>query len=87
MPSFTFITVYYKHGAYGSDQFKTLREGLQQFLEDYIGGDSHEDGIRRQQLEALPDQELLKEILKMGMADYFFSCPVFIHLVGFFGRF
>lgn len=76
MPSvdiFTFITVYYKHGEYGSQEFKTLREGLQEFLENYISGsDSHEDGIRRQQLEALPDEELLTEILKIGVADPFF---------------
>ncbi len=76
MPSvdiFTFITVYYKHGEYGSKEFKTLREGLQEFLEHYISkSDSHEDGIRRQQLEALPDEELLTEILKIGVADHFF---------------
>jgi len=64
---FTFITVYYKHGEYGSEEFKTLREGLQEFLEHYISeSDSHEGGIRRQQLEALPDEELLTEILKIG---------------------
>jgi len=69
MPSsdiFTFITVYYKHGRYSSEEFKTLREGLQEFLEHYISeSGSHEDGIRRQQLEALPDEELLMEILKI----------------------
>jgi len=59
--------VYYKHGEYGSKTFETLREGLQEFLERYISRiDSHEDGIRRQQLEALPDEELLTEILKIG---------------------
>ena len=82
MPSadiFTFITVYYKYGEYGSNEFKTLREGLLEFLEDYIGeSDSHQDGIRRQQLEALPDEELLTEILKMGMAD-----PLFITELSF----
>jgi hypothetical protein len=76
MPSvdiFTFITVYYKHGEYGSEKFATLREGLQEFLEQYISrSDSHEDDIRRQQLEALPDEELLTEILKIGVADPFF---------------
>jgi len=69
MPSvdiFTFITVYYKHGEYDSKEFKTLREGLQSFLDQYITSDSHEDGVRRQQLEALPDEELLTEIFKMG---------------------
>lgn len=72
MPSadiFTFISVYYKHGEYGSDQFETLREGLQEYLEDYIEGDEHEAGIRRQQLEALPDDGLLDEILKLGECD------------------
>jgi len=61
---FTFITVYYKNGHFGSEEFKTLREGLQEFVEDYI--DNSEDGIRRQQLEALPDEELLTEVLKLG---------------------
>lgn len=63
---FTFITVYYKYGEYGFDEFKTLREGLQQFLEDYTRGNNHEDGIHRQQLEALPDEELLTELLELG---------------------
>jgi len=66
---FTFITVYYKHGAYDTVEFKTLREGLLQFVEQYVGNDSHEDGIRRQQLEGLPDEELLTEILNIGVAD------------------
>ncbi len=73
MPSdeiFTFITVYYKHGTYGTMEFKTLREGLLRFVENYIdNSSSHEAGIRRQQLEALPDEELLTEILKIGVAD------------------
>jgi hypothetical protein len=63
---FTFITVYYKHGEYGADKFQTLRKGLQEFLEDYINGSKHEDGILRQQLEALPDDELLTELLELG---------------------
>jgi hypothetical protein len=66
---FTFITVYYKHGAYDSEEFSTLREGLLEFLKDYVKGGGHEDGIRRQQLEALPDEELLTEILKLGTFD------------------
>ena len=69
MPSadvFTFITVYYKHGEYYSKKFPTLRQGLQEFLQDYVNGTSHEDGIHRQQLEALPDGELLREIFKLG---------------------
>jgi hypothetical protein len=76
MPSadiFTFITVYYKHGDYGSEEFQTLREGLQEFLEDYIGGNEHEDGIHRQQLEGMPDEELLTEILKLGECDLIHS--------------
>lgn len=85
---FTFITVYYKYGEYYSRTFATLGEGLQEFLEDYISkSDSYEDGIRRQQLEALPDEELLTEILEMGVADPFFILQLFIHLIGFFGRF
>ena len=64
--TFTFITVYYKRGEYSSHEFQTLREGLQYYLEDYIGGRSHEDGIHRQQLESLPDEELLTEILQLG---------------------
>lgn len=64
---FTFITVYYKHGEYNSAEFETLREGLREFLEV-----SQEDGIRRQQLETLPDEELLTEILKIGLANPFF---------------
>jgi len=73
MPSddiFTFITVYYKHGAYDTEEFETLREGLQMFVDQYTDkSDSHDDGIRRQQLQALPDEELLTEILKIGVAD------------------
>lgn len=91
MPSvdiFTFITVYYKHGEYGSQEFQTLREGLQEFLERYISeSDSHEDGIRRQQLEALPDEELLTEILKIGVADFFFPSQLSFTLFVSFGRF
>jgi len=63
---FTFITVYYKHGDYGSQEFQTLRQGLQEFLENYFSGRNHEDGVPRQQLEALPDEKLLEEILKLG---------------------
>jgi hypothetical protein len=64
--TFTFISVYYKHGEYCSEEFPTLREGLQHFLEEYVDGTNHEDGIRRQQLEGLPDGELVQEILKLG---------------------
>ena len=94
MPSahvFTFLTVYYKYGEYSSERFTTLREGLQEFLENYIRvgseSDSHEAGIRRQQLEALPDEELLTELLKIGMADPFFLIQLSLTLFGFFGRF
>lgn len=78
MPSadvFTFITVYYKHGEYYSKKFPTLRQGLQEFLQDYVNGTSHEDGIHRQQLEALPDEELLTEIFKLGERNL--TCFIF----------
>jgi hypothetical protein len=66
---FTFLTVYYKYGDYGVRKFKTLREGLQQFLDEYLDGTEHEVGIRRQQLEALTDEDLLTEVLKLGESE------------------
>ena len=81
---FTFITVYYKYGEYGADRFQTLRKGLQEFLEQYISGTNYEDGIRHQQLEALPDDELLTELLDLGKCDLrVLYLSSFIHIVHF----
>jgi hypothetical protein len=78
---FTFLSVYYKHGEYSSKSFKTLREGLHKFLNEYLtGAEEHEVGIRRQQLEGLTDEDLLTEMLKLGGCDPI-SCMNFFHTV------
>jgi hypothetical protein len=77
---FTFLTVYYKYGDYSSKSFKTLRDGLHAFLNDYLDGTEHEVGIRRQQLEGLADEDLLTEILKLGEWDLIFYTICFSHL-------
>lgn len=62
---YNFITVCCKRGEYDVREFQTLRRGLQGFLQEYIPESEHEEG-ERQRLEALPDKELLAEILKLG---------------------
>jgi hypothetical protein len=62
---YTFITVNYKHGEYSVETYHTLRAGLQVFLEEYTAGGERQDSLH-QQLEALPDEKLLTEVLNLG---------------------
>jgi hypothetical protein len=59
---FTFLTVYYKYGDWSQEEFKTLRDGLNNFLEEYTCSDEAE----REELRGLPDDDLLKQLLKLG---------------------
>ena len=58
---FTFVTVYYKHGEWGTEVYDTLREGLLKFVRHYC--DSAVEGER---LVSLDDEELLDRMLVMG---------------------
>jgi hypothetical protein len=57
---FTFVTVYYKHGDWGTTVFDTLHEGLLEFVKEYSSGAESE------KLLSLDDEKLLDELLVLG---------------------
>ena len=57
---FTFVTVYYKHGEYGTDSFDTLREGLMEFV------DQTAPKSEKESLALLDDKELADRLLEIG---------------------
>jgi len=57
---FTFVTVYYKHGEWGTDVFDTLRKGLLKFV------DSTAPDSERESLVLLDDKELANRLLEIG---------------------
>jgi hypothetical protein len=60
---FTFVTVYYKHGEWGTQVYDTLREGLLEFVQRHCGSAAERE-IER--LVSLDDEELLDRMLIIG---------------------
>jgi hypothetical protein len=60
---FTFVTVYYKHGEWGTEVYDTLREGLLEFVRRYCDSTAERE---IQRLVSLDDEELLDRILIIG---------------------
>jgi len=66
---FTFVTVYYKHGEWGTEVYDALREGLLYFV------DSTASVSEREDLVSLDDEELVDRLLEIGMhMVYFWPC-------------
>ena len=66
---FTFVTVYYKHGEWGTRVYDTFREGLLDFV------DSTASASERKDLVSLDDEELVDKLLEIGMyMVYFWPC-------------
>jgi hypothetical protein len=65
---FTFITVYYKHGAWDTHEFATMRDGLESFLDKYIpiDGMSNEELEDREKMRRLPNDDLLQILFDLG---------------------
>ena len=60
---FTFVTVYYKRGEWGTQVYDTLREGLLDFVGEYCESAREKD---RLQVLSLDDEDLLDRMLSMG---------------------
>ena len=58
---FTFVTVYYKHGAWGTEVYNTLREGLLDFV------DKTASASEKEQLVSLDDEDLIDRLFDIGM--------------------
>jgi hypothetical protein len=66
---FTFVTVYYKHGEWGSQVYDTLREGLLDLVEH------HSAPSEREKLVSLDEEELVDRLLVIGKHTvYFWAC-------------
>jgi hypothetical protein len=57
---FTFVTVYYKHGGWGTSVYDTLREGLLDFVNRCASP------AQRETLISLDDEDLLDRMLIIG---------------------
>jgi hypothetical protein len=66
---FTFVTVYYKHGEWGTEVYDTLQAGLSYFV------DSTASASEREVLVSLDDEDLVDRLLEIGMHTvYFWLC-------------
>ena len=63
---FTFVTVYYKHGEWGTNVFDTLRAGLLQFVDSTAESE-------KESLVLLNDKELADRLLEIGTV-YLWPC-------------
>jgi len=64
---FTFVTVYYKHGEWGTDVFDTLREGLLEYVDETA------PESEKKSLVLLDDDQLADRLLEIGMHSRFIS--------------
>ena len=62
------MTVYYKHGEWGTNVFNTLREGLLDFVDSTVEEEEEKAG-----LISLNDKDLADRLLEIGIHTPFIS--------------